>query len=101
MSDEVMGGWRKLHIKELRDLSSLPSIIRKIKSRMRWVVHVARMGEKRNVYKFLLGKPEGRSPLRRPRCKWVDNITMDLGETGRVGVDWVVLAQYRDKWSAL
>jgi hypothetical protein len=66
--DEVMGEWRKLHNEELRDLYSSPSIIRIIKSRrIRWVGHVARMGEKINVYRLLVGKPEGRKPLGRPR----------------------------------
>jgi hypothetical protein len=77
--DEVTGGLRKLHNEELRDLYSLPSIIRMFKSmRMRWKVHVARMGEKRNAYRLLVGTPEGKRPLGKPRCRWVDNIKMDL-----------------------
>jgi hypothetical protein len=68
--DQVMGGWRKLHNEELHNLYSLPSIIRIIKlRRMRWAGHVAQMGEKKNVYRLLAGKPEGRRPLGRRRCK--------------------------------
>jgi hypothetical protein len=65
--DEVVGGWRKLHNKELRALCSSPSIIRNIKSRRRWAGHVARMGEKRNVYRLMVGMPEGKRPLGKPR----------------------------------
>jgi hypothetical protein len=78
--DEVTGEWRKLHNEELRDLYSSPRIIRIIKSRrMRWASHVARIWEKRNAYRLLVGKPEGKRPLRRPRRRWVDNIKRDLG----------------------
>jgi hypothetical protein len=100
--DEVTGGWRKLHNEEPRDLYSSPSIIRIIKRmKMRWVGHVARMGEKRNVYRLLVRTPEGKRPLRRPRRRWVDNIKMDLLEIGWGGVDWIGLAQDKDKWRAL
>jgi hypothetical protein len=79
--DGVKRGWRKLHNEELHNLYSWPSIIRIIKSRgMRWVGHVARMGEKRNVYRLLVGKPEGKRPLGRPRRRRMDNINMDLSE---------------------
>jgi hypothetical protein len=71
--DEVTGGWRKLHNEEHRDLYSPPSIIRIIKSRrMRWAGNIARMGEKRKTYRLLVGKPEGKSPLGRPRRRWVN-----------------------------
>jgi hypothetical protein len=81
---------------------SSPSIIRIMKSRrMRWVGHVARMGEKRTVYRLLVGKPEGRRPLGRPRRKWIDNIKMVLLEIGVIVVDWIGLAQDRFRWRAL
>jgi hypothetical protein len=85
--DEVTGEWRKLHNEELPDLYSSPSIIRIIK--MRWEGHVARMGAKRNAYRLLVGEPEGKRPLGRPRRRWVDNIRMGLGKTGWGGVDWI------------
>jgi hypothetical protein len=77
--DEVTREWRKWHNEELSDLYSLPSILRVVKSRrMRWAGHVARMGEGRGVYRALVGKPEGKRPLGRPRRRWEDNIKMDL-----------------------
>jgi hypothetical protein len=69
--------------------------------RMRWAGHVARMGAKRNAYRILVGKPEGKRPLRRPRCRWEDNIRKDLRETGWGGIDWIALAQDRDQWRGL
>jgi hypothetical protein len=79
--NEVIGDWRKLHNEELHNLYSSPSIIRAIKSRrMRWVGHAARIGKERNECRILVGKPEGNRPLGRPRCRWVDNIKIDLRE---------------------
>ena len=100
--DEVTGEWRKLHNEELSDLYSLPNIVRVVKSRrMRWAGHVARMGEERGVHRVLVGKPEGKRPLGRPRRRWEDNIKMDLQEVGGGGGDWMELAQDRDRWRAL
>ena len=93
--------WRKLH-NELRDLYSIPDILQVVKSRrMRWVGQVARMGEERGVHRVLVGKPEGKGPLRRPRCRWEDNIKMGLQEVGGGCGDWMELAQDRDRWRAL
>jgi len=101
-SEQVTGEWRRLHNEELNDLYSSPNIVRVIKSRgMTWAVHVARMGEERGLYRVLVGKPEGRSPLGRPRRRWVDNIRMDLQEVGCGYLDWIGLAQDRDRWRTL
>jgi hypothetical protein len=100
--DEVTGELRKLHNEELNDLYSLPNIVRVLKSRrMRWAGHVARMGEDSGVYRVLVGKPEGKRPLGRPRRRWEDNIKMDLQEDGGGGGDLMELAQDRDRWRAL
>jgi hypothetical protein len=81
--DEVTGERSKLHNEELHNLYSSPYIIRQIKSRrLRWAEHVARMGEERKVYKIMVGKPEGKRPLGRPRRRWEDGIRMDLEDTG-------------------
>jgi hypothetical protein len=86
--DEVTGDRRKLHNEELHNLYSFPNIIRMLKSRrMGWARHVVRMGEKRNAYRILVGKPERKKPLERPRRWWVDYIKIDLEEIVWDGVD--------------
>ena len=97
--DEVTGEWRKLHNEELNDLYCSPNTMRMIKSRMRWAVHVARM-ERGEVYRVLVGKPERKRPLGRHRRRWEDNIKMDLQEVGCGNMDWIELAQDRDRWRA-
>jgi hypothetical protein len=90
--DEVTGEWRKLHNEELHNLYSSPYIIRQVKSmRKRWAGHVARIGEERKVYKVLVGEPEGKRPLGRPRRRWEDGIRMDQIDLGGgwIGFDWL------------
>jgi hypothetical protein len=100
--DKVTGGRRKLHNEELHGLYSSPGTVRVIKARrMRWAVHVACMGEMRRVYNILVGRPEGRRPLGRSRRRWEDDIEMDLREIAFGDVDWIHLAQDRDRWRAL
>jgi hypothetical protein len=100
--DEVTGEWRKLHNEGLNDLYSLPNLARVTNSRgMRWVGHVACMGERRVVYRVLVGKPEGKRPLGRPRCRWENNIRTDLQEVGCGCEDWIGLAQDRERLQVL
>jgi hypothetical protein len=96
--DKVTGGWRKLHNDKLCNLYSLSCIIRMVKAKTtKWTGYVAQMGEKRNMYRLSVGKLEGKRPLGRPRHMWVNNIKMDFGEVGWGFVDWIGLAQDRDK----
>ena len=98
---EVTGEWRKLHNKKLNDLYSSSSNMRVIKSRRtRQAGHVARVGESRSLYRVLVRKPEGKRPFGGPRRRWEDNIKMDLQAVGCEGMDWIDVAQDRDRWRA-
>jgi hypothetical protein len=100
--DEVTEEWRMLHNEELNDPYSLSNNVRVLKSRrMRWAGQVARMGEERGVHRVLVGKPNGKRPLGRPRRRWEDNIMMDLQTVGEGRGDWMHLTQYRDRWWAI
>ena len=99
---ETTRDWRKLHNEELKDLYTSPSIFWVIKSRrMRWAGVVTRMGERRDVYRVLVGRPEGKRPLGRPIRRWEDNIKVDLQEVECGAMDWIEQAQDRDRWRAL
>jgi hypothetical protein len=97
--DEVRGEWGKFYNEELNDLYCSTNIFRVIKSRrLRWTAHVLFMGERRGVYRVLVGKPERKRPLGRPRLRWEDNIKMDLQEVRYGDTDWIELAEDRDMW---
>jgi hypothetical protein len=101
MSKEMVGDSRKLHKKELYNVYASLNIVRVNKSRIKWVGHVACMGEVRNAYKILVGKSEEKRPLGRPKHRWKDNIRMDLREIGWMGVDLMHLVQDRNQWWSL
>ena len=99
---EETGEWRKLHNEELNDLYSSPNVVRVIKARrMKWVGHVVHMGERRGIYRVLVGRPEGKRPLGRRRHRWEDNMKMDLHKVRVGGMDRIKLDQDRDRWRAL
>jgi hypothetical protein len=98
---EEDGSWRKLHNDELNSLYSSPNIVSEIESRrIGWAGHVARMGEGRGGYRILVGRPERKKPVGRPRHKWEDNIKIDLRDMGIDGANWIELAQDRVQWRA-
>jgi hypothetical protein len=100
--DEATGQWRKLHNGEIHNLYSSPNTIRRIKSgKMRWAGHVARMGQGWKEYRVSVGKPEGKRPIEKPRRRWEDEIKLDLVEIGSGGVEWIHMAQGRDRRRAV
>ena len=100
--DEVTGEWRKLHNEEVNDLYSSPTFVRGIKPRrMGRTGHVARMEKRRSIYWVLVGKPEGNRPFGRPRRRWEDDFKMDLQEVGCRDMNWIELAQDRDRWRSI
>ena len=100
--EEVTEEWRKLHNEELNDLYCSPNIFRVVKSIiMRWAGHEARIAEKRGVYRVLVEKSEGKRPLRRPRRRWKNTIKIDFQDLGCGCMDWIELAQDKDRWRAL
>ena len=100
--DEITRQWRKLHNEELNDLYCSPNFVLVIQSRgMRWAVYVVRMGKMRGAYSVLAGKLRERDHLEKPRLRWGDNIKVDLQKVGCGGMDWIELAQDRDRWRAL
>ena len=99
MRDEITGEWRNLHNSELHALYSSHNIIMNLKSgRLKWAGYVARMEQSRNAYRVLVRKPEGKRLSGRPRCRWEDNIKMDLREVGCDPGEWIDLAEDRYQW---
>ena len=98
----MTGEWKKLHNEELNDLYCSPNIVRVIAYKiMAWAGHLACRDENRGVYRAVVRKPGGKRPLGRPRRRWQDNIKMDIQDVGWRGMDWIELAQDRDRWRAL